>query len=116
MTGTDNDQDQQTGVVGLSGEGKTTSFGVFLGLFLLIANAWVQYLLWFGDQGLVRWRQTQKQYLLVLEDVRLAEKRIQLIKDEIVMLEKDPVALEEVARRELGMVYPDEIIFIVPKE
>ncbi|MBF0460816.1 MAG: septum formation initiator family protein [Magnetococcales bacterium] len=100
----------------MSGEGKTTSFGVFLGLFLLIANAWVQYLLWFGDQGLVRWRQTQKQYLLVLEDVRLAEKRIQLIKDEIVMLEKDPVALEEVARRELGMVYPDEILFIVPKE
>ncbi len=95
---------------------KTTSFGVFLGLFLLVANVWVQYLLWFGDQGLVRWRQTQKQYLLAMEDVRLAERRIQQIKDEIVLLEKDPAALEEVARRELGMVYPDEILFIVPKE
>ncbi|MEO5353677.1 MAG: septum formation initiator family protein [Magnetococcus sp. XQGC-1] len=100
----------------MSNGGKTTSFGVFLGLFLLAANAWAQYLLWFGDQGLVRWRQTQKQYLLLMEDVRLAERRIQSIKDEILLLEKDPVALEEVARRDLGMVYPDEILFIVPKE
>lgn len=95
---------------------KTTSFGVFLGLFLLVANAWVQYVLWFGDQGLVRWRQTQKQSALVAEDVRLVEKRIQRLKDEIVLLEQEPMVLEEVARRELGMVYPDEILFIVPKE
>ncbi|MEO5338944.1 MAG: septum formation initiator family protein [Magnetococcus sp. MYC-9] len=95
---------------------KTTSFGVLLGLFLLVANGGVQYLLWFGDQGLVRWRQTQKQYQLLLEDIRLAEQRIQRVKDEILLLEKNPVALEEVARRELGMVYPDEILFIVPKE
>ncbi|MBF0162606.1 MAG: septum formation initiator family protein [Magnetococcales bacterium] len=95
---------------------KTTSFRVFLGLFLLVANASAQYLLWFGDQGLIRWRQTQKQLLLAQEDVRLVEKRILDIKKEILLLEKDPLALEEVARRELGMVYPDEILFIVPKE
>lgn len=100
----------------MSDSEKASSIGVFVGLFLLAANAWVQYLLWFGDQGLVRWRQTQKQYLAVKEDVRLAEERIQLLKDEILSLEKEPVILEEVARRELGMVYPDEIIFIVPKE
>ena len=95
---------------------KTTSISVFAGLFLLVVNAWAQYLLWFGDQGLVRWRQTQKQYLAIKEDVRLAEKRIQQLKDEIVLLEKEPLVLEEVARRDLGMVYPDEILFIVPKE
>ncbi|WP_130470678.1 FtsB family cell division protein [Candidatus Magnetaquicoccus inordinatus] len=100
----------------MSSSEHTSSFGVFLGLFLLVANVWIQYILWFGDQGLVRWRQTQKQYMLVMEDVKLVEKRIQQIKDEIMMLEKDPMALEEVARRELGMVYPDEIVFIVPKD
>ena len=100
----------------MSNEKKTASLGVFLGLFLLVANASAQYLLWFGDQGLIRWRQTQKQSLLVMEDVRLVKNRIQRIKDEIVLLEKDPMALEEVARRELGMVYPDEILCIVPKE
>ncbi len=104
------------GEVSVSSSERTSSFGVFMGLVLLVANVWVQYILWFGDQGLVRWRQTQKQYMLVMEDVKLAEKRIQLIKDEIMMLQKDPMALEEVARRELGMVYPDEIVFIVPKE
>jgi len=100
----------------LSGFGKSASVGVLLGLVLLVANAWVQYLLWFGDQGLVRWRQTQKQLQDVRGEVQDAEKRIQRIKDEILFLEKSDVALEEVARRDLGMVYPDEILFIVPQE
>ena len=82
----------------------------------MVANVWVQYLLWFGDQGLVRWRQTQKQYLAISEDVHLAEKRIQHLKEEILLLENEPVVLEEVARRDLGMVYPDDILFIVPEE
>ena len=81
-----------------------------------MANVGVQYLLWFGDQGLVRWRQTQQQYRAIREDVQRVEIRIQHLKDEILLLEKEPVVLEEVARRDLGMVYPDEIIFIVPKE
>lgn len=100
----------------MSDSEKTTSIGVFVGLFLLAANVWVQYLLWFGDQGLVRWRQTQKQYFLVREDVRLVEERNQKLKDEILLLEREPAVLEEVARRDLGMVYPDEILFIVPEE
>lgn len=100
----------------LSETEKTSSLGVFVGLFLVVANAWVQYLLWFGDQGLVRWRQTQAQYLEVSDDVRQVEKRIRLLKDEILVLEKEPVVLEEVARRNLGMVYPEDTLFIVMDE
>ncbi len=100
----------------MSSFGKSASVGVLFGLVLLAANAWVQYLLWFGDQGLVRWRQTQKQLTEIRQKVQATEKRIQRIKDNILLLEKNPVALEEVARRDLGMVYPDEILFIVADE
>lgn len=91
-----------------------TSKGVILGLALLVANAWAQYLLWFGGQGLVRWRQTEKELMTVKSEVGEVETRIQDLKDEILLLEKDPTAVEAVARRDLGLVYPDEIIFIVP--
>ncbi|NGZ06356.1 MAG: septum formation initiator family protein [Magnetococcales bacterium] len=93
-----------------------TSKGVFLGLALLIANGWAQYLLWFGNQGLVRWRQTEKELMVVRTEVNEVEGRIQELKEEIRLLEKDPAAVEGVARRDLGLVYPDEIIFIVPKK
>lgn len=89
------------------------SLGILVGLFLVAANAWVQYLLWFGDQGLVRWRHTQAQYLALKEDVRDAEKRIRHLKGEIALLAEDPTVLEEVARRDLGMAYPDDVLFIV---
>ncbi|MBF0294291.1 MAG: septum formation initiator family protein [Magnetococcales bacterium] len=92
----------------------TTSKGVLLGLALLVANAWAQYLLWFGEQGLVRWRQTEKELLTMQSEVGDVEARIQDLKDEILLLEKDPTAVEAVARRDLGLVYPDEIVFITP--
>ncbi|MBF0422831.1 MAG: septum formation initiator family protein [Magnetococcales bacterium] len=82
------------------------------GLFLLTANGWAQYLLWFGDQGLVRWRQTKQQLLVVRQDNREVEERIERLKEEITLLDKDVVVLEEVARRDLGLVYPDDILFI----
>ncbi len=92
----------------------STSKGVILGLILLVANAWAQYLLWFGEQGLVRWRQTEKELITMRAEVATVEARIQDLKNEILLLEKDPTAVEAVARRDLGLVYPDEIIFIVP--
>ncbi|MEO5346923.1 MAG: septum formation initiator family protein [Magnetococcus sp. YQC-9] len=91
-----------------------TSKGVLLGLALLVANAWAQYLLWFGGQGLVRWRHTEKELVAVRSEVNEVENRIHELKEEIRLLEKDPSAVEGVARRDLGLVYPDEIIFILP--
>ncbi|MBF0165647.1 MAG: septum formation initiator family protein [Magnetococcales bacterium] len=91
-----------------------TSKGVLIGLALLVANAWAQYLLWFGEQGLIRWRHTEKELVAVRMEVGEVENRIHELKEEIRLLEKDPSAVEGVARRDLGLVYPDEIIFILP--
>ncbi|MBF0455188.1 MAG: septum formation initiator family protein [Magnetococcales bacterium] len=93
---------------------RTVTKWVLVGLFLLVANVWAQYLLWFGEQGLVRWRQTEKQLQVLKKENRQIEKRISRIKEEILLGENEDILLEEVARRDLGMVYPDEIIFIDP--
>ena len=83
-----------------------------VGLLLLVANVWAQYILWFGEQGLVRWRQTDKSFQILNKENHEIEKRIRQIKEEILLGEREDILLEEVARRDLGMVYPDEIIFI----
>ncbi|MBF0358715.1 MAG: septum formation initiator family protein [Magnetococcales bacterium] len=91
---------------------RTVSKWVMVGLLLLIANVWAQYLLWFGEQGLVRWRQTDKKLQVLDKENRELSKIISQIKSEILLGESENILLEEVARRDLGMVYPDEIIFI----
>jgi len=95
---------------------KNYSAWVVAGLFLLTANGWAQYLLWFGDQGLVRWRQTKQQLLVVRQENHVVEERIERLKEEIFLMEKETLVLEEVARRDLGLVYPDDILFIDKKE
>ena len=85
---------------------------VMVGLLLLFANIWAQYLLWFGEQGLVRWRHTDHKLQIVNKENRNIVRRINQIKAEILLGESEDILLEEVARRDLGLVYPDEIIFI----
>ncbi len=91
---------------------RTISKWLLVGLLLLAANIWAQYILWFGEQGLVRWRQTDQKLQMLTKENRKIEQRIKQIKAEILLGEKEDLLIEEVARRDLGMVYPDEIIFI----
>ncbi len=78
-----------------------TAFAMFYLLLVII----------FGDNGLVelsRMRMTQK---------RLAQENGQLTHDNLAMyrtvdrLQNDPAYIENVARRELGMIRADEFIF-----
>lgn len=81
---------------------------------IIITGAAMLYLLLvlvFGDNGLVelsRMRTTQK---------RLAQENAQLTQNNLAMyrtverLQNDPAYIENVARRELGMIREDELIF-----
>lgn len=82
---------------------------------LLLGNGWVQYILWFGDQGLVAWRGTVNDLMEVRQEETRIRERLQRLEEEVYYLDKDPHMLEEVARRELGLVYPDEILFVMPE-
>lgn len=85
-------------------------------LALLVGNGWVQYILWFGDQGLVSWRGTVSDLMEVRQEESRIRERLKLLEEEVFYLDKDPMMLEEVARRELGLVYPDEILFVLPEK
>ncbi len=69
----------------------------------------------FGDKGLADF------HLLRLERDRLIESNEALVSENLrlyqqkVRLEKDPLYIEHVAREELGLVSPHDLVFIAPK-
>jgi cell division protein FtsB len=75
-----------------------------LGLFFLVVK---------GYQEIGKIRQlAQKRESLILSNQQLNWKNEEMFR-EISRLKHDPVFLEEIARREFGLVKPDEIIFIL---
>jgi len=83
-----------------------------------IALALIAYLLWGlvgSDHGyLVYRRELQRVRQLQAQVERLRDKR-ECLARAILRLRHDPKALEELAHRELGYVYPDEYMLVVPE-
>jgi len=76
---------------------------------LLLANAVI------GDNGLVAlWRLRAETASLQGEVDRLRAESLRL-REEARRLREDPAAIEDVARRELGLVKPGERVVIVPR-
>jgi cell division protein FtsB len=95
-------------------ESLSSSRWVWVGLVLMAANAWAQYALWFGEQGLIRWRRIEEQRVRVRLEVQEVERRVRELKGNVMLIARDPLLLEEVARRDLGFAYPEEILLVVP--
>lgn len=82
-----------------------------LPLGLILGSIIAAPLLILGDQGLPRYRRLSYE----LEDARGANRKLRReigeLRGEIQALRHDPEALERIARDELGMIKPDEILF-----
>lgn len=64
----------------------------------------------FGDNGLVDLRLLKSKHVrLEMRNVQIAEENIQLHR-QIDRLKHDPAYIESIARQELGMIAPDEVI------
>ena len=66
-----------------------------------------------GDKGLLAMIQARQEYATLeqsLSDVRAENARL---RDEARRLREDPSAVEELARRELGLIKPGEKLFII---
>jgi cell division protein FtsB len=66
-----------------------------------------------GDQGLLamlRARRESAELAAAIERQRTENERL---RDEVRRLTEDPAAIEEVARRELGLIRPGEKVFII---
>ena len=79
--------------------------GVAIAMFYLLL------VVMFGDNGLIELNRKQDTHQrLLVENERLTQENLKMYRT-IDRLANDPAFVESVARRELGMVRPDELIF-----
>ena len=66
-----------------------------------------------GDQGLVATIQGARQYDELAADIARLESANAILREDARRLREDPTAIEEIARRELGLMSPGEKLFII---
>ena len=70
----------------------------------------------FGERGLMDVHQSKKELREILTKVKAKKEAVASIKSEVLRLETDPEALEKVAREQLNLAKPGEIIILLPRE
>jgi len=76
-------------------------------VFLLILGAFT----FFGEKGIFNLLRLQKEVVRIKEKNTKLEEENQMLREEVKRLQSDKRYIEEVARRELGMVKEGEIIY-----
>ena len=66
-----------------------------------------------GDKGVLAMMQAREQYRALEESLSSARNENARLREEARRLREDPTAVEEVARRELGLIKPGERLFII---
>jgi cell division protein FtsB len=87
---------------------------LFMALWFLVAS--LLFNLLFGDMGLIQGvRQRSALYRLRAEVLTLRAENA-LLADDVRALRQDPWRVEAIAREELGLARPGEILFLFPSE
>ena len=66
-----------------------------------------------GDRGLLAQRRASREYDALTRALELKKMENARLQEEARRLKSDPTAIEELARRELGLIRPGEKVFIV---
>ena len=66
-----------------------------------------------GDKGFVESRRAQRRYQEVAASLTALQRDNARLRDEVRRLNEDPATIESVAREELGLIRPGEVVFIV---
>lgn len=66
-----------------------------------------------GDKGLLAMMEAREQYRLLEESLAAARAENARLRAQARRLREDPAAIEEIARRELGLIRPGEKLFII---
>jgi cell division protein FtsB len=67
----------------------------------------------FGQKGVLERMRVRRQYEELRLSVDALKQQNRLLREEARRLREDPTAIEAIARRELGLVKPGELLFIV---
>jgi len=82
-----------------------------VGLIIVVLMLWD---LTFSEHGYFVFQQESEQKQQLEEDIKQLTLEKSRLNTEIMRLRDDPRALEEVIHKELGYVYPDEYMLIMP--
>ena len=76
---------------------------------VLLGNAVV------GDNGLIALLRANRELAETFTVIEALRAENDSLREEVRMLREEPLKVEEIARRELGLIKPGEKIFIVPR-
>jgi cell division protein FtsB len=68
----------------------------------------------FGAHGIIAMRRTQKDIQQIRAQIGKINSENKLLSGQIVSLKSDPKAIERIAREEMGLARPGELIFKLP--
>ncbi len=94
----------------------STMRGKGLPLFLVGLILLVWYFSLFGEKGLIKIIQLRRERDRIIADVSRMEEENKRLQEEIKRLRDDSRYLESVARRDLGLIKENEILFIFEDE
>ena len=80
---------------------------IILAVCVLAANAVI------GERGLLESRKAERRHDNLLDSIKSLHRENQSLKNRAKRLLKDSTTIESSARRELGLIRPGEIVFIV---
>ena len=83
------------------------AYGLFIFSLVLMVNAFV------GDNGYLATLRAQREHDVLTQALAALQAENERLADETQRLKSDPAALEEAARRELGLMRPGETLVIV---
>jgi cell division protein FtsB len=86
---------------------RVVSYALFAGSLVLVVNALV------GENGYLATIRAERESAAVQQEVMRLRLENQALRDDIDRLNTDPAALEEAARRTLGMIKPGETVVIL---
>ena len=66
-----------------------------------------------GEKGLLETVKKRQEFKLLEQSIRQARAENELLREEAKRLRSDPTAIEDLARRELGLIRPGEHLFIL---
>ncbi len=68
-----------------------------------------------SPEGLPRVRAQEAELRAVTQEVEAAQRQILLLRKRVAEIKDNPSAIQHIARDELGLVRPDEVVFQFPK-
>jgi cell division protein FtsB len=108
VAATANDRTQTT-----QGPAKSRRGGRALQYLLIFVSAVLVVDAIVGEKGLIAMMQARQQYRVLEQSLARSRGENARLREEARRLREDPTAIEEIARRELGLIKPGEKLFII---